>query len=153
MCNISASHKRGKLITQSSRLRPNTFACVSRVCESTSRGGVETLRYSRCRLYFQLGLDIYICTDSHLFVGRLILTLSASSHNSFLSLLTPNTWFSKSEKMKFTTLIISVLTLALGVSASCRGDCKIQCGYGNNPSAPCPEECIGRCIAYHCPPG
>ena len=60
MCNISASHKRGKLITQSSRLRPNTFACVSRVCESTSRGGVETLRYSRCRLYFELGLEIYI---------------------------------------------------------------------------------------------
>ncbi|KAL2121325.1 hypothetical protein VTJ04DRAFT_5352 [Mycothermus thermophilus] len=50
--------------------------------------------------------------------------------------------------MKLSTAIVLFTSLIAGVSASCRGECKQQCG-GGGPQ--CNWECIHRCMGSRCP--
>ncbi|KFA51894.1 hypothetical protein S40293_04105 [Stachybotrys chartarum IBT 40293] len=52
--------------------------------------------------------------------------------------------------MKLSAILVSLVALAIGADASCRGDCRIQCNPYNIPGA-CSNECVGRCMAARCP--
>ncbi|KFA60034.1 hypothetical protein S40285_08933 [Stachybotrys chlorohalonatus IBT 40285] len=52
--------------------------------------------------------------------------------------------------MKLFAILVSLVALAIGADASCRGDCRIQCNPYNIPGA-CSNECVGRCMAARCP--